>query len=134
MDFCDVGGADRLVIGLGGRREKRAEANVVGVLVDRRFRLRRAVRGEPDEFSRASKSSRLGHGDVVLADVDSVGPGGFDEFRVVDHMLSIRAMPKSAADTRLVDVSRAGSRLLRVRAGKIDAVLDAERAVKAILS
>lgn len=57
-----------------------------------------------------------------------------DEFRVVDHMLSIRAMPKSAADTRLVDVSRAGSRLLRVRAGKIDAVLDAERAVKAILS
>ena len=52
-----------------------------------------------------------------------------EEFEVVDNMLSIRAMPKSAADTRLVDVRRDGERFLRVRAGKIDAVLDAERLV-----
>jgi len=56
-----------------------------------------------------------------------------DEFTVEDHMLSIRAMPLSGADTRLVDVRRESDRLLRVRAGKIDAVLDAERMVKEII-
>lgn len=55
------------------------------------------------------------------------------DFEVVDHLLSIRAMPLSGADTRLVDVARAGERTLRVRAGKIDAVIHAERLVKAML-
>lgn len=57
-----------------------------------------------------------------------------DDYRVADHMLSIRAMPLSGADTRLVDVRRDGERLLRVRAGKIDAVLDAERMVKELIA
>lgn len=56
-----------------------------------------------------------------------------DDYKVVDHMLSIRAMPLSGADARLVDVQRDGDRLLRVRAGKIDAVLDAERQVKELI-
>lgn len=56
-----------------------------------------------------------------------------DEFEVVEAMLSIRAMPLSGADTRLVEVVRAGEHLVRVRAGKIDAVLDAERQVRAML-
>lgn len=56
-----------------------------------------------------------------------------EEFEIVDHMLSIRAMPLSGADSRLVDVVRVGERALRVRAGKIDAVIDAERQIKAML-
>lgn len=48
----------------------------------------------------------------------------------IDFRLSVRAMPLSGADTRLVDVAALGDRLLRVRAGKIDAVLAAEKLVK----
>lgn len=55
------------------------------------------------------------------------------EYRIVDYMLSIRAMPLSGADTRLVSVDRTSDRLLRVRAGKIDAVLDAERLVRGMI-
>lgn len=55
-----------------------------------------------------------------------------DRYWLVDHRLSIRAMPKSAADTRLVDVVK-DDRTIRVRAGKIDAVIQAERIVKGML-
>lgn len=53
-----------------------------------------------------------------------------DDYRHVDSLLSVRAMPLSGADTRLVDVIRVGEKALRVRAGKIDAILHAERMVK----
>lgn len=56
-----------------------------------------------------------------------------ENYEIVDHMLSIRAMPLSGADTRLVEVTRVSERLIRVRAGKIDAVLDAERAVREVI-
>lgn len=51
----------------------------------------------------------------------------------VDMRLSIRAMPLSGADTRLVDVRLAGPRLIRIRAGKIDAIIAAERAVRELM-
>lgn len=52
----------------------------------------------------------------------------FDElYESVDYRLSIRAMPKSAADARLVDIVQVGNKALRVRAGKIDAVIHAEK-------
>jgi hypothetical protein len=54
-------------------------------------------------------------------------------YRHVRNMLSIRAMPRSGADTRLVSVTNPEPGLLRVRAGKIDAVLDAEKAVREFL-
>lgn len=57
-----------------------------------------------------------------------------DQYRVHDLMLSIRAMPLSGADTRLVDVQQVDGRLIRVRAGKIDAVLDAEQAIMDLLA
>lgn len=47
------------------------------------------------------------------------------DFKVADHKLSIRAMPLSGADTRLADIAQIGPKLLRVRAGKIDAVIHA---------
>lgn len=56
-----------------------------------------------------------------------------DEYRVVDHRLAIRAMPRSAADARLASVVRCGDRLIRVRAGKLDAIFHAERLVKEML-
>lgn len=54
-------------------------------------------------------------------------------YMVADYLLSVRAMPLSGADSRLVDVVRLGDRLLRVRAGKIDAVLAAEKMVGTFL-
>lgn len=53
------------------------------------------------------------------------------DFQIEDYRLSIRAMPLSGADSRLVEVAWAGERTLRVRAGKIDAILHAEELVKA---
>ena len=58
---------------------------------------------------------------------------GVRAYRIVDHKLSIRAMPRSGADARLVDVGRAGEHALRIRAGKIDAILHAGRIVKEML-
>jgi hypothetical protein len=46
---------------------------------------------------------------------------------------SIRAMPRSGADARLVDIVRVGQRALRVRAGKIDAIMHAERVIKELI-
>lgn len=54
-------------------------------------------------------------------------------YELVDHMLSIRAMPLSGADSRLVDVVQTGERMLRVRAGKIDAVIHAEKMVRELM-
>jgi hypothetical protein len=66
----------------------------------------------------------------MLADMEHFWPGVFDLFKIVDYRLSIRAMPRSGADSRLVDVVRVGERALRVRAGKIDAIFHAERVIK----
>jgi hypothetical protein len=66
---------------------------------------------------------------AMLTDMSMFFPAIEKDYRVVDHRLGIRAMPRSAADSRLVDVIRVGDRALRVRAGKIDAVFHAERMV-----
>lgn len=71
-------------------------------------------------------------GDEMIADMAGFYPAVTD-YRIADYRLSIRAMPKSGADTRLVDVARVGERALRVRAGKIDAVLQAERIVREMM-
>lgn len=78
---------------------------------------------------------------MSIADVEAQGremmhsmlpfyPGLLDLYQVVDHRLSIRAMPLSGADTRLFDVVRVGGRSIRVRAGKIDAIFEAARTVR----
>jgi hypothetical protein len=55
------------------------------------------------------------------------------DYRLVDRRLAIRAMPRSAADARLVDVVRVGERAVRVRAGKLDAIFAAERAIRGMM-
>lgn len=70
----------------------------------------------------------------AMVDSMSVYYPAIRNYRIVDHKLSIRAMPLSGADTRLVDVVRVGKRALRVRAGKIDAIIHAERVIKEMIS
>jgi hypothetical protein len=68
--------------------------------------------------------------EAMMAQMEYFWPSCRELFEVVDYKLTIRAMPRSAADSRLVDVVRVGERALRVRAGKIDAVFHAERIIK----
>jgi hypothetical protein len=56
-----------------------------------------------------------------------------DEYRIVGQLLAVRALPKSASDARLVDVIRIGERAIRVRAGKIDAIFQAEEIIKGMI-
>jgi hypothetical protein len=72
-------------------------------------------------------------GEKMLDQMAGYWPDARDRYRIVDYKLTIRAMPRSAADSRLVDVVRLGDKLLRVRAGKIDAVFHAERMIKEML-
>lgn len=46
-------------------------------------------------------------------------------FDIVECRTAVRAMPRSAADSRVVDFVQVGNRVHRVRAGKIDAVIAA---------
>ncbi len=57
-------------------------------------------------------------------------PAFSDLFTIADLKTSIRAMPRSGADARLVDVVQLSERVLRVRAGKIDAVFRAEALIR----
>lgn len=52
----------------------------------------------------------------------------------VDYKTSIRAIPLSYSDSRLVEVVKMDPNVIRIRAGKIDAVVHAEREVKRIIS
>lgn len=54
-------------------------------------------------------------------------PESRELYQFAEAKLTIRAQPRSGADARLVDVVKVGERVLRVRAGKIDAVLHAEQ-------
>lgn len=55
-------------------------------------------------------------------------PASYDLYKFADAKLSIRAMPRSGSDARLVDV-RENGKTLTVRAGKIDAILYAEQLI-----
>lgn len=68
-------------------------------------------------------------GDAMMKQMSYYWPSVRDLYKIVDYRTAIRAMPKSAADARLVDIVRTGDRSLRVRAGKIDAVIHAEEQI-----
>lgn len=80
----------------------------------------------------ASEAEIHDRADQMIGQMAGFFPG-INRYRPVDYRLSVRAMPLSGADTRLVDVVRLGERLLRVRAGKIDAVLHAEKMIRDML-
>lgn len=70
-------------------------------------------------------------GAKMFAQMASYYPALKRDFRIVDHRLAIRAMPRSKADARLIDVVLVGDHSVRIRAGKIDAVFSAERVILA---
>ncbi len=55
------------------------------------------------------------------------------DFEIHDARIAIRAMPRSNSDARLIDVAQIGERVLRIRAGKLDAVFAAEQQIKEYL-
>ena len=54
-------------------------------------------------------------------------------YNIVNVLSSIRAMPLSGADTRLIDIIRVGETGIRIRAGKIDAVVEASQRIKEMI-
>lgn len=56
-------------------------------------------------------------------------PASWDMFEDVGEFVRVRAMPLSGSDARLVELVKVDDRTLRIRAGKIDAILYAERLV-----
>jgi hypothetical protein len=90
----------------------------------------REARHMLDTLTKVEARERVAH---MMSDMEHFYPGFCDLYEFEDVRLGIRAMPRSAADTRLVDVIRVGSNALRVRAGKIDAVFHAERVIKDII-
>lgn len=69
----------------------------------------------------------------MVAQLASFWPESRERYELADVKLTIRAMPRSVASARLVDVIRIGDRALRVRAGKIDAILHAEQIIREII-
>ena len=59
-------------------------------------------------------------------------PAIYNDYEIVSRRRSIRAMPKSGADSRLVNITKEGNYLC-VRAGKIDAVIHTEKEIFRIL-
>lgn len=72
--------------------------------------------------------------EAMLTQMAKYWPEVRDRYRAVDYKLSIRAMPRSAADSRMVDIVRSGPKTLRIRAGKIASVFEAERSIKDTIS
>lgn len=84
-----------------------------------------------DEVTVNSANQRC---EAMMDQMSHYWPSVREKYRIVGHLLSIRAMPRSGSDARLVDVLRVGPRALRIRAGKIDAILHAEKLVKEIIA
>lgn len=72
----------------------------------------------------------MARADAMLEQMAYYYPQVKETHAVCGWMTSIRAMPKSASDARLVQVADAGEGLLRIRAGKIDAIFEAEAQVR----
>lgn len=64
----------------------------------------------------------------MVTNLEHYYPAIKKDYFIVDARTSIRAMPRSGADTRLVDVRQDG-KLITVRAGKIDAIFQATKLV-----
>jgi hypothetical protein len=76
-------------------------------------------------LTRKDISAQVGH---MRAQMARFWPESIEIFKYAEPKLSIRAMPRSGSDARLVDIKVDGS-TISVRAGKIDAVLYAEQLI-----
>lgn len=73
------------------------------------------------------------HCDNMIAQMSLYYPE-IENYKVDDHKLAIRAMPRSGCDARLVDVVRIDDKTIRVRAGKIDAIFHAYKTILKMIS
>lgn len=71
--------------------------------------------------------------EAMRAQLRHFWPASWDLYELSDVKLTIRAMPLSGSAARLVDVVRVGPRNIRIRAGKIDAILHAATLVREVL-
>jgi hypothetical protein len=94
-----------------------------------------ATREAAEKVLADTTSATVGqHLKLMQEDMATFWPESFDAYKIVDAKLTIRAMPRSGSDARLVDVVRVGERALRVRAGKIDAIDHAYNEIKAYIT
>lgn len=81
----------------------------------------------------------LGYNDIharaeaMLDQMAEFFPAARERYRIAECLTSIRAMPLSGSDARLVDIVKTGSRCIRIRSGKIDSVVQAGRRVKEMI-
>ena len=80
-----------------------------------------------------SKKDIIKQGEDMINSMANFYPSIKEKYKVVDYLLSIRAMPLSAADTRLVHTMKMSDKLIRVRAGKIDAVHQAYEEINKLI-
>ena len=69
----------------------------------------------------------------MVTDMATYYPAIETSYEIAGIKESIRAMPKSGAATRLVSVVKVGAKAVSIRAGKIDAVIEAERQINKII-
>lgn len=81
-------------------------------------------------LQRVSPAQVAARAHTMFDQIGAYWPAALDLYKIADHRLTIRAMPKSGADARLVDLVRTGPNSIRLRAGKIDAVFRAEALVR----
>lgn len=81
-------------------------------------------------IARTTHAEALERAQLMLTQMSYFWPECHRMYELVDVRLSIRAQPVSASDARFCEVTQTGEHRLRVRAGKIDAVLNAEARVR----
>lgn len=72
-----------------------------------------------------TQKEKLAQAQGMFDDLSEYYPALWGLYKSAGVMTSIRAMPLSGADTRLVDIVKVGEKAVRVRAGKIDAIVQA---------
>lgn len=84
-------------------------------------------------IARTTKTEAFERAELMRNQMGFYWPDSMSLYKLVDVKLSIRAQPVSGADARFCEVVKVADRRLRVRAGKIDAVLHAEARVREFL-
>lgn len=79
------------------------------------------------------QSAREKRADLMIDQMSGFFPSVRDTHRNVGYLFGIRAMPASRSDARMVNVVEKRPGWLQIRAGKIDAIFDAEHQVREYL-
>lgn len=85
------------------------------------------------ELASLSHQDALNRIVLMINQMAAYWPEVRDVYRVADYKLAVRAQPRSGSDARFVDIIKVGDRTIRVRAGKIDAVVYAEELIQEFL-